>query len=105
MKRLDLLQQVIDNALPRHDRIAGNVVDRLFWIKFGALAARFWQNVNQVAFYVEQTQFEDSEEPGRPGADDDDVGLDCFIHALLRKSSRCAKRSRALVLSPSPPSA
>ena len=44
-------------------RPAGNVVDRLLRIKLGALAARPVENVDQVAFEVEQPELEDGEQP------------------------------------------
>ena len=58
------------------DGQAGNVVDRLFRIKLGALAARPVQDVDQMAFEIEQPQLEHGEQADRAGADDDDIGFD-----------------------------
>ena len=56
--------------------IAGNVVDRLLRIELGALAARLVEDVDDRRLDVEEAEFEDREKADRPGADDDDVGLD-----------------------------
>ena len=62
-----------------------NVVDRLFRIELGALAAGPVENVDQVAFHVEQAELEHGEQADRPCADDQHVGLgDCaHAHAAL----------------------
>jgi hypothetical protein len=65
-ERADLLHQLVDELLPRDDRPAGNVVDGLFRIEFGALAARTVENVDQVALEVEEAQFEDGKQPAGP---------------------------------------
>ena len=74
--------QIVDEALRRDLGEAGNVVDRLLRIKLGALAAGLRQDVDQVALDVEQPEFEHGEQARRPGADDDDVGLDALAHRL-----------------------
>ena len=81
-ERLDLLHQIVDQLLAGDDREAGNVVDRLFRIEFGALAAGLRQDVDQMALDVEQPQLEHREEADRPGADDRDVSGDHFAHRL-----------------------
>jgi hypothetical protein len=58
------------------DGQAGNVVDRLFRIKLGALAARPVEDVDQMAFEVEQPQLEHGEQADRPRADDGHIGFD-----------------------------
>ena len=65
-----------DQLLAGDDGQAGNVVDRLFRIKLGALAARPVQDVDQMAFEIEQTQFEHGEQADGAGADDGDIGFD-----------------------------
>ena len=70
MERLDLLHQIVDQLLPGDDREAGNVVDRLLRIEFGALAAGARQNVDEMAPDVEQAEFEHGEQADRAGADD-----------------------------------
>ena len=77
---LDLLQEIVGQPLSGDDRQAGNVVDRLFRIKLGALSAGARQDVDQMRADVEQPQFEHREQPGRTGADDDDVRFDYLAH-------------------------
>ena len=57
------------------DRPGRNVVDRLFRIEFGALAARPVENVDQVAFHVEQAELEHGEQADRPCPDDQHIRL------------------------------
>ena len=80
MERLDLQHEVVDQPLCGHHREAGNVVDRLLRIEFGALAADLGQNVDQMRLDVEQSELEDREQPRRPGADDRDVGGNSLAH-------------------------
>ena len=75
-ERLDLLQQVVDEALPGHHREAGNVIDRLFRVKLCALPSDLRQDVDKVAFDIEQAQFENSEKAAGSRADDQGVGFD-----------------------------
>ena len=64
---------------------AGNVVDRLFRIELGALPARAVENVDQMAFEVEQAELEHGEQPARARADDDDIRLGVIrAHRPLR---------------------
>ena len=83
VERRDLLHQLVDDALGRDGRPYRNVVDRLFRIEFRALAARPVENVDQMAFQVEQTEFEDGEQAHRPCAYDDDVGTCWLDHDCL----------------------
>ena len=78
---LDLLHQIVDQPLAGDDRKARNVVDRLFRIELGALAAGARQDVDEMGADVEQAQFEHRKQARRPRADDDDVGRDHFAHA------------------------
>ena len=57
-------------------RIAWNIVDRLFRIKFAALAAGFGRMSTRWHLDVQQPQLEHREKAGRSGADDNHVGLD-----------------------------
>ena len=59
---------------------AGNVVDRLFRIELGALAADLVEDVDQMHLHVEQAELEHGEQPARARADDQHVGLDRFAH-------------------------
>ena len=73
---LDLLHQPVDQLLAGDDGQARNVVDRLFGIKFGALAAGPVQDVDQVAFEVEQAQLKHGEQADGARADNGDIRLD-----------------------------
>ena len=80
LERLDLLHQLVGESLAGDHRNARNVVDRLFRIELGALAADLVENVDEVRLYVEQTQFEHGEQAARARADDQHVGFDRFAH-------------------------
>ena len=56
-------------------REARDVVDRLLGIERRALAAGIVEHVDDVAVEPHHAAFEDGEQPDRPRADDDDVGL------------------------------
>ena len=73
MERRDLLHELVGELLAGNHRHAGNVVDRLFRIELGALAARPVEDVDHVAFEVEETELEDGEKPDRARADDDNI--------------------------------
>ena len=83
LERLTLREKLVDDLLAGDARVAGNVVDRLLRIEFGALAARLRQDIDEVASDVEKAEFEDGEEPDRSGADDHDVGLDVRVPDLV----------------------
>ena len=76
-------------------REAGNVVDRLFRIELGALAARPVENVDQMALQVEQAELEHGEQADRPRADDDDVRLDGRSWLRIMRSRSIMQRSCA----------
>ena len=84
LERLDLLHQCVGDALAGDIGNAGNVIDRLFGIKFGALPADLVENVDDMRLHVEQAELENREQPARPGADDERVGLNglagCRVH-------------------------
>ena len=48
LERLDLLEQPVGQLLAGADRKAGDVVDRLFWVKLGALAAGLVENIDDM---------------------------------------------------------
>ena len=81
VERLDLLHQGVREALPRHHRNSGNVVDRLLRIKLRALAAELVENIDEVNLHIEQAQLKYREQPARAGADNQDVRFDRFSHA------------------------
>ena len=78
---MDLLVQRVDQPLAGDDRIAGDVVDRLFWIELGALPADLRQDVDEMGLDVEQPEFEHGEHADRAGADDHGVSLNGLVHA------------------------
>ena len=80
-ERLDLLQQIVHQPLGADLGVTGNVVDRLLGIELGALAARPVENVDEVAFDLEEPELEDREQPDRAGSDDHDVRFDWFAHS------------------------
>ena len=75
VERLDLLHQPVGQLLAGDDGQRRNVVDRLFRIEFGALAADLVEDVDEMALDVEQAQLEHGEQPARARPDDDDIGL------------------------------
>src|SRR5262245_51103874 len=95
MKWLDLVHQRVGDALACDDRDAGNVVDRLFRIKFSALAADLVENVDKVRLDVEQAKLEHREQADWARADDQHIGLDCLTHY---SSSHCSGRAVLLVM-------
>src|SRR5581483_7994102 len=56
-----LLHQRIDQALTGHERQSGNVVNRLFRIKLGALPAGPVENVDEMRLHIEQAELEHGE--------------------------------------------
>ena len=82
-ERLDLLHQRFGEALAGDEGNAGNVVDRLFRIELGALAADLVEDVDQMRLHVEQAQFEHGEQSARARANDQHIGFDRFAHYLL----------------------
>ena len=81
LERLDLLHQGFGQAVAGDVGDAGNVVDRLFRIKLGALAADLVEDVDQVRLDIEQAELEHREQADRPRADDQNVGLDRLAHS------------------------
>ena len=84
VERSCLLKQPVGKFLPGHDRQCRNVVDRLFRIKLGTLAARLVQNVDDVALQIQQTQFEDRKQAARTCAHNHHIGFDrLFRHRRI----------------------
>jgi len=73
---LDLFQQPVHQLLAGNDGQAGNVIDRLFGIKLGALAAWTVQNIDEVAFEIQQAQLKYGEQADRACADNGDICFD-----------------------------
>ena len=89
LERLDLAEQVVDEALAGDDREAGDVVDRLLRIKLGALAADLGQDIDEVGLDVEEAELEHREQADRPRSYDHHVGFDHFAHQHVRTSAPC----------------
>ncbi len=79
-ERLDLRHQRVADALSGDVWNSGNVIDRLFRIKFGALAADLVEDVDDVRLHVEQAELEYRKQSARSRANDEHVGLDGFCH-------------------------
>src|SRR5215831_9521404 len=77
----DLLQQLTGQFLARAHGNARNVINRLFRVKLRALPTRPVENVHQMAFEVEKTEFKHGEQPDGTGADNDDVGFEAMGQA------------------------
>ncbi len=80
VKRSDLAFQRGNQLSGVDRRMGGDVVDRLFRIQRGALAAGFRQGVYQHAGQFQHAQFEHGEQADRAGADDRYVGGEVFGH-------------------------
>ncbi len=63
---LDLLQQPIGQLLAGDDWQAGDVVDGLFGVELGTLAARLVENIDDVRLDVDEPKLEHGEEAHRP---------------------------------------
>src|SRR5262249_39110015 len=75
-ERLDLLHERVRQPLARHHRQGRNVVDRLFGIEFGALAADLVKDVDEMRLDVEQAEFKYGKKTAGAGANDEYGSLD-----------------------------
>ena len=82
VERLNLLEQRVDETLRARVRHARNVVDRLLRIKLRTLSADLVQNVDEVRLHIKQAQLENREQADGARTDDDNVGLDEFVHVV-----------------------
>jgi len=96
---LDLLHQRIRYALAGDERNSRDVVDRLFRIELGTLAADLVEDVDKMHFHIEQAQFENGKQPARARANDQHVGFDRFAHIVSFRLDRTARRPFWLRLS------
>ena len=80
MERLDLRHQRFRQALAGDVGNARNVVDRLFRIELGALAADLVENVDKMHLHIEQAQFENGKQSAGTRANNQHIGFDCFAH-------------------------
>ena len=79
-ERLDLLHELIDQALRGNLRDRRDVVDRLLRIELGALAADLVENIDQVGLHIQEAQFEDGEKSARTRTNNQHIGLDRVAH-------------------------
>ena len=75
-KWLDLFEQPIGEPLPGDNGQPRDIVDRLFRVELGALAANLVEDVDHVRLDVDEAEFEHREQTDRPGADDQGIGHD-----------------------------
>ena len=85
-ERFDLLQQRFGEALPGDVGNPGDVVDRLFRIQLGALAADLVEDVDQMRLHVEQAEFEHGEQSARARANNQHISFNRFAHWVLTAS-------------------
>ena len=92
-ERRGLLNQPLDQHPGVDPRVAGDIVDRLFRVKRGALTARRVERVEHMAAHLQHAALEDREEPDRPGADDRDIGIvrNGFHRARLSQVRACRR--------------
>src|SRR5690606_9468746 len=86
-ERRDLGHQVVGELLAGDDGEARNIVDRLFRIQLGALPAGTVENVDEMAFDIEQAEFEGCEQPAGARADHDDIGSNFSAHYVSKSMS------------------
>jgi hypothetical protein len=97
LERLDLLHQRVGQPVAGDVGDAGNVVDRLFGIELGALAADLVEDVDQMRLDVEQAQFENGKQPDRSGADNQNIGLNGLTHSLRPAGAGSSRRIVMLI--------
>ena len=84
MEGLRLVQQALRELGTGDNRQGRNVIDRLFRIKLGALPAGPVENINDMAFDVEQAQFKNRKQTARARANDHGIGGNYFRHLKLQ---------------------
>ena len=98
---LDLVHELVGQLLAGDDGQPGDVVDRLLGIELGALPPGAIENVDDLAFDVDQAELEHGEETDRAGADNDCIRLDDFGHGCLRIACQeCGPRGHRAPRSP-----
>jgi hypothetical protein len=73
---LDLLEQGLDQLLRGANRNAGNVVNRLVRIEFGALTTGLSNGIDNLRFQAEESELEDLEQAAGSGTDNDNIRND-----------------------------
>ena len=83
MKRLDLIEQPMGQLGAGNHHQGWDVIDRLFRVKLGTLAAGAIENVDDMAFDIEKAELEDCKQSARARANDNRIGGNhLIIHAL-----------------------
>src|SRR4030081_3220248 len=95
LERLDLLHQRVGQALAGDEGDARNVVNRLFRIELGALAADLVENVDKMRLHIEQAQFENGKQSAWTRANNQHIGFNRFAH-LSFFSVRSGHQARRL---------
>ena len=80
IERRDLLQEIGGEVLSGDFGQTGNIVDRLFRIKLGALAAGTIENIDHMGAQIEQTKLEHGKEADRAGANNNHICFNQFGH-------------------------
>jgi hypothetical protein len=89
-ERLDLLHQFVRQTLPADLGPGRNVIDRLFRVELGALAAGTVENIDQMAFEIVKAEFEYGKEADRPGTNDHNVRFGYFTHRQFLMTNQCS---------------
>ena len=84
MEGLRLVQQALRELGASDNRQGRNVNKSAFPVKLRTLAAGPVKNVNDVAFYVQEAQFKNREQPARASANDHRIGGNNFGHLKLQ---------------------
>ena len=88
LERRDLFHQPVGQFLSGTNRQRRNVIDRLFRIQLGALAAGLVQNIDKVTAQVQKSQLEHRKQAARACTDNNDVGLLDISHDSIAVRSR-----------------
>jgi hypothetical protein len=75
LERLDLLHEPVDQPLAGHIGQRRNVIDRFLRIEFGALSPGAIENIDNLAFDIEESELEHCKKTA--GARSDDHGVSC----------------------------
>ena len=102
-KGLNLLHKPRDQIAAGANRDAGNVINRLFGIKLGALSARPLKNIDQMALHIVQAKLKHGEKASRPRAHNDNIRFNQLdfgfsVHLIHRLPYGHAKRIKPVWL-------
>lgn len=97
-KGFDLLHQPVGQFLARDGRQGRNVVNGLFRVQLGALAAWFFKDIDQMGLEIEQAKFENGKKPHGPRADDDNVSGNVAFVGHGKENTYAQSNDKALTL-------